>query len=618
MQATLAIPPLPTEFYGRIREYNNNASSGGMITAYDSSGTLCGSFQIVTSGLYGLLTCSGDDPETAQDEGPVPTESVSFRYRGAPTTLRGDNIWEPGIFKNVTITYPVVFCGDLFCDVEYETNLTCPSDCPVYNTTTNISINSSMNFSSNQTTPSTGGETTGTGGRGGGGGSASGTPRTATISTKFPFNESAEFEGIEGLECEEKWSCTNWTICDIDEIQTRTCIDRNDCGTFELKPIETQKCVYTPTCEDNVKNGLEEGIDCGGLCPPCISCFDGIQNCHDGECEEGIDCGGPCSPCPSCFDNLKNCHDGSCEDGIDCGGSCEKKCPETQIAKPIVVCKKDINPLNSGLILLFIAVLLTIIANTVHSELKVHTLKKSKTFKGIERARKIFSIRRKELLFTLTLILLTVIIYLYYFFFIMCETEYQFLWVLVFILLLGPILIHQLIKYLEYNENKKIIKMQNLLKEHENKITLMLRIENENLGELLSLAENSIVDAIYSKEVKNMELEVVLKEALGNLKLIKENCAKGIKDLDENKFISNINDFSSDKYKTLVEMNMNLGDLSSRLGLILNLLEDRKKLYEELNKIKNAEKELDNENSQPPEKKEDKDLEKKENDLKKE
>jgi len=27
------------------------------------------------------------------------------------------------------------------------------------------------------------------------------------------------------------------------------------------------------------------------------TCFDGIKNCHDGACEEGVDCGGPCPPC---------------------------------------------------------------------------------------------------------------------------------------------------------------------------------------------------------------------------------------------------------------------------------------------------------------------------------
>lgn len=27
------------------------------------------------------------------------------------------------------------------------------------------------------------------------------------------------------------------------------------------------------------------------------TCYDGMKNCHDGLCEEGVDCGGPCPPC---------------------------------------------------------------------------------------------------------------------------------------------------------------------------------------------------------------------------------------------------------------------------------------------------------------------------------
>ena len=48
------------------------------------------------------------------------------------------------------------------------------------------------------------------------------------------------------------------------------------------------------------------------------SCFDYIENCHDGDCEDGIDCGGPCMPCASCSDNKQN----QGETGIDCGGPC--------------------------------------------------------------------------------------------------------------------------------------------------------------------------------------------------------------------------------------------------------------------------------------------------------
>lgn len=51
-----------------------------------------------------------------------------------------------------------------------------------------------------------------------------------------------------------------------------------------------------PTCTDNIQNGNETGVDCGGPdCPACPTCSDGIQN---GD-ETGVDCGGPdCAPCP--------------------------------------------------------------------------------------------------------------------------------------------------------------------------------------------------------------------------------------------------------------------------------------------------------------------------------
>ncbi|MEN1785739.1 MAG: DUF4856 domain-containing protein [Bacteroidota bacterium] len=52
------------------------------------------------------------------------------------------------------------------------------------------------------------------------------------------------------------------------------------------------------TCSDNIQNGDETGVDCGGSsCTPCevaVTCDDGIQN---GD-EEGVDCGGTaCTPC---------------------------------------------------------------------------------------------------------------------------------------------------------------------------------------------------------------------------------------------------------------------------------------------------------------------------------
>src|SRR5664279_3914376 len=73
------------------------------------------------------------------------------------------------------------------------------------------------------------------------------------------------------------------------------------------------------TCTDQIWNGLESGVDCGGACPPCaLSAF-----CLDNsDCESGFCLASVCEP-PiggDCFDGVV---DGD-ETHIDCGGSCLK------------------------------------------------------------------------------------------------------------------------------------------------------------------------------------------------------------------------------------------------------------------------------------------------------
>ena len=181
--------------------------------------------------------------------------------------------------------------------------------------------------------------------------------------------------------CEELWECTEWGKCLPSGIQIRKCIDLAECGTEFRKPFESRPCEYVGTCFDLIKNchdnSCETGVDCGGPCPPCPTCFDGIQNqgeegidcggpcpvcktCFDGiqnQGEEGIDCGGPCPPCPSCFDGIKNCHHGSCEEKTDCGGPCPA-CKKIEI--PHVV-KKAIWPTILLIILLILAIMFVII-----------------------------------------------------------------------------------------------------------------------------------------------------------------------------------------------------------------------------------------------------------------
>jgi hypothetical protein len=135
--------------------------------------------------------------------------------------------------------------------------------------------------------------------------------------------------------CFEKWATEEWQICQnaqksfslgllssqdfrfIQEecsknsfenvycgFQIRNVIDLNNCSNLisrTLKPSEIQVCYFTEN----------------------PSCNDGIKNCHDNRCETLIDCGGPCPPCPTCSDGIKN----QGEEGIDCGGPCPMLCP---------------------------------------------------------------------------------------------------------------------------------------------------------------------------------------------------------------------------------------------------------------------------------------------------
>lgn len=119
--------------------------------------------------------------------------------------------------------------------------------------------------------------------------------------------------------CISDWRCQGWSACNENNTQTRLCVDLNLCAFKTNQPETERECNVYPTCYDGIRNGNEEGIDCGGDCPACGTCYDGIQN----NGEAGIDCGGSClNVCSSCTDGIQN----GDETGIDCGGSCPNIC----------------------------------------------------------------------------------------------------------------------------------------------------------------------------------------------------------------------------------------------------------------------------------------------------
>ena len=66
--------------------------------------------------------------------------------------------------------------------------------------------------------------------------------------------------------CTESWTCTDWSEC-INNIQGRHCVDNNNCGTFDSKPVVVRECkvieqqqqqsVQTSPSEQTQDNGLK-------------------------------------------------------------------------------------------------------------------------------------------------------------------------------------------------------------------------------------------------------------------------------------------------------------------------------------------------------------------------
>ena len=68
---------------------------GAVVDAYDPDGVHCGTFTVTNSGRYGFLHVYGDDPNTEEDEGAVPGDTITFRINGVPATPLGPDapVW---------------------------------------------------------------------------------------------------------------------------------------------------------------------------------------------------------------------------------------------------------------------------------------------------------------------------------------------------------------------------------------------------------------------------------------------------------------------------------------------------------------------------------------------
>ncbi|MFH0936099.1 MAG: hypothetical protein V1815_00275 [Candidatus Woesearchaeota archaeon] len=120
---------------------------------------------------------------------------------------------------------------------------------------------------------------------------------------------------------------SNWSICYNETLPrlTEICNNNLDDNCNGKTDLQDDLCKTNLHCFNNIKDSDEIGIDCGGSCPTCNSCNDGILNQGEEKTQQNLgnnkisDCGGSnCPSCPTCFDNIKN----QDETDVDCGGSC--------------------------------------------------------------------------------------------------------------------------------------------------------------------------------------------------------------------------------------------------------------------------------------------------------
>jgi hypothetical protein len=523
MKLLSAVPPLPTVFYGNVTFYNNPATAGIRIDAYDDAGVRCGYFTIVNPFYYGVLSCLGDDSDTASDEGAISGETIHFRYLGQNFSAYGTPTWLSGEYHRVNLVFPQVVCGDGFCD-NIETCSGCESDCGICN----------------DAGTSTGGSGSGSGGGGSGSGGGSGGGFSTPFTGNIPFGVITDGSTIPTTSCTEDWLCGNWSECSPLEIQERNCSDFNACGTYKSKPVEAKECVY--------------------ISPLVESCYDNIQNQN----ETGVDCGGPCSDCIE-----------------------DKPSPPRPaiIELPKIICKKDLNPFTNNTIWFFIVIIIVGIIRFVIGKKEIEKIREKKKLDDVKKAKLTFAAKRKLILFTSFLFFISLVVYFFYVFFFLCEPNMSALWILIAALVIFPFLIHEIIKFFEYDEQKKLLQMAKLNDTHYKEIANLIKIENDHLVDM-EKEIMELIDVMHSKQ----EFSEVLKEhpALDKLYsemvgLYKDYKNKEVMFKDEKNVCNDIYELANDdSFKDLIEQIPDAKLIYDKLLLLYQHYEEKQKLYDEL------------------------------------
>jgi hypothetical protein len=574
LAAVLAIPPIPTEFYGRATWYDQNSTPlpvGTSITLY-SGNISCGTFSIVNAGYYGVASCLGDDNYTLLDEGADIGQNIIFQIGTDTAQAFGDTVWYAEDYHMVNIT-PPPRCGNNHCELT-ESCTYCIQDCGLC---PNATVgNGTGGVGGNGTGGGTGGGGSAPAGGGGGGGGGGGTGSNE-------FTGGGGYKQLNGTMCLEDWYCTEWKpeVCPVEGVQKRVCSDKNNCGTLGNKPTTNQSCSYIGTCFDILKNQDETDIDCGGTkCEPC----DLYKKCiFDLDCKSGF-----CDPLenvcmePTCVDNFKNQE----EEEVDCGGPCPP-CERPSIERPSTIARFLVVGCGSfPWLFILVSSIITLLLYII-GKAKIKKQKASKAFRKLtklEQLKREYEAERNLSAFVLIVILLEIAISLYLYY--LCEITF---WVILMLLVILPLIIAVWIKYYVYDEKRKTEKIKKLIVRHEDYIRYLIDLEKQ---ELMKLEKNLFLK--LNSEVEYSKLDIKLALMLKDIRFLIEELLTTTETMPfeaENTLADSIT--MLEDYKSAMEGSETLTYLYHSLKLVerihRDILGQYKKLLEEIEIVKDLE-----------------------------
>lgn len=626
LNIALAFPPIAQNFYGITLLSGNPAPMLTKIQAFYFDGeneTICGDFEIVESGKYGLLSCNGDDPDTPEIEGAVENQEIVFRLTifnaSIPngtnwtgnisdltfvpvtinTTAYGNTSWNEGEFHQVNIyadfdmwwlnssnnetnvtnvTLPAGFCGDAICGSGEDCS-TCTLDC-------------------GPCPPPPPGQ--------GKGGSTKGATQKSTSTSKpKPSSSPQQLLCLENWQCTdyskcgpdekktrtcedttkcgtemskpketesccfENWECSDWTECSVLGEQSRTCFDAKICGTTEQKPNETKDCHY-PTCSDGIKNGDEEGVDCGGICNAC----------------KGIEYSKPITAQPSF---VARCGDNICNINEPC--SCQSDCRKFPW------------------IIILIAIAVSFIEHKL-SERKWKKIRNDIYVKKIDRLKKVAKIKRNSMWFKTIVMIASIILAAYIYYFATCPGGFRrYLAVLIIGAATTPVIAYFILKRFEYSEEEKELRYELLLETHKEQLEMLVEMENTEIQKV----EQRLIAEIKSLKIPG--LDDVLRLKLDSVAYKLDMLSKFLKENEdyvdvESQLCADLEQLKEDEsYKKMTENN-GFKQLDSTLQMLLAHHKDKQELLKNMAK--------DNERLRAEERKIDSDIKEKINSAKEE